>query len=109
MYIPQELNVPLLFGGFIAWWVSSRSKDEKLNNARLQRGTLIASGLIAGGSLFGVLNAFMRFGINQFSLDVHPYMESWAGSTNGEIAGLIAFALLFAYALWDSMRARPEE
>jgi putative OPT family oligopeptide transporter len=109
MYIPQELNVPLLFGGFIAWWVSSRSKDEKLNSARLQRGTLIASGLIAGGSLFGVLNAFMRFGINQFELDVHPYMDTWAGSPAGEITGLIAFALLFAYALWDSMRAKPED
>jgi putative OPT family oligopeptide transporter len=109
MYIPQELNVPLLFGGFVAWWVSSRSKDEKLNNARLQRGTLIASGLIAGGSLFGVLNAFMRFGINEFELNVDPYLTTWAGSTSGEITGLIAFALLFTYALWDSMRAKPED
>jgi putative OPT family oligopeptide transporter len=109
MYIPQELNVPLLFGGFVAWWVSSRSKDEKLNNARLQRGTLIASGLIAGGSLFGVLNAFMRFGINEFELNVDPYLSTWAGSTSGEITGLIAFALLFTYALWDSMRAKPED
>ena len=60
MYIPQELNTPLLFGGFIAWFVSTRTKNEKLNNARFQRGTLIASGFIAGGALFGVFNAFLE-------------------------------------------------
>ena len=109
MYIPQELNVPLLFGGFIAGGVSRSSSDQKLNTARSQRGTLIASGLIAGGSLFGVLNAFMRFGINQFELNVDPFQASWAESTGGQITGLIAFLLLFTYAFWDSMRAKKED
>ncbi len=109
MYIPQELNTPLLFGGFIAWLVSTRSKNEKLNNARLQRGTLIASGFIAGGALLGVFNAFLRFIDQQWSFGYAGWFnEHWAESTNGEIAGLTMFALLFAYALWDSMRAKEE-
>ncbi|MGB9592238.1 MAG: OPT/YSL family transporter, partial [Candidatus Kryptoniota bacterium] len=61
MYIPQELNTPLLVGGAIAWFVSTRSKDPVLNNHRQHRGTLIASGFIAGGALLGVLNAFLKF------------------------------------------------
>lgn len=102
MYIPQELNTPLVAGGLIAWWVKSRSKDEKLNNARYSRGMLIASGFIAGGALFGVLNAFLRFA------DVEMAIEHWAETPGGEFAGLVMFVLLFAYALWDSMRAKAE-
>jgi putative OPT family oligopeptide transporter len=109
MYIPQELNTPLLFGGFIAWFVSTRTKNEKLNNARLQRGTLIASGFIAGGALFGVFNAFLKFIDQQWSFGYASWNnELWAGSTNGEIAGLVMFVLLFAYALWDSMRGKED-
>jgi putative OPT family oligopeptide transporter len=110
MYIPQELNTPLVFGGLVAWWVTTRSKNEKLNNARFSRGTLIASGFIAGGSLFGVLSAFMKF----FDQEVWSfgyanwYATSWADSHSGEITGLIMFALLCSYALWDSMRAKEE-
>lgn len=107
MYIPQELNTPLLFGGFIAWFVSTRTKNEKLNNARFQRGTLIASGFIAGGALFGVLNAFLKFIDQQWPFGYASWNnEQWSGSTNGEIAGLVLFILLFAYALWDSMRGK---
>ncbi len=102
MYIPQELNVPLVFGGLVAWWVTTRTKDEKINNARFSRGTLIASGFIAGGSLFGVINALFKF----FGFDW--YNAHWAESAGGEITGLIMFILLFVYALWDSMRAKVE-
>jgi putative OPT family oligopeptide transporter len=109
MYIPQELNTPLVFGGIVAWFVSTRTTNEKLNNARFQRGTLIASGFIAGGALFGVFNAFLKFIDQQWSFGyTNWYFTSWAESTNGEIAGLAAFALLFAYALWDSMRGKEE-
>jgi putative OPT family oligopeptide transporter len=109
MYIPQELNTPLLLGGIVAWWVTSRGKNEKLNNARFSRGTLIASGFIAGGALFGVLYAFLRF-MDQFVyMGVMSWMStSWAGSANGEISGLIAFIALVSYALWDTMRAKEE-
>jgi putative OPT family oligopeptide transporter len=107
MYIPQELNTPLVFGGLVAWFVSTRSKNEKLNNARLQRGTLIASGFIAGGALLGVLNAFLKFIDQEWPFGYTSwYHEEWARSTNGEIAGLVMFVLLFAYALLDSMRAK---
>ena len=107
MYIPQELNTPLLFGGFIAWFVSTRTKNENLNNARFQRGTLIASGFIAGGALLGVVNAFLKFIDQQWSFGYASWNnENWAGSANGEITGLVMFALLFSYALWDSMRGK---
>ncbi len=109
MYIPQELNVPLVFGGFVAWFVSTRTKNERLNNARLQRGTLIASGFIAGGALLGVINALLRFVDQQWKFGYSSwYNTNWAESTNGEILGLIMFILLFAYAMWDSIRAKEE-
>lgn len=109
MYIPQELNVPLVFGGLVAWWVSTRTKNEKLNNARLSRGTLIASGFIAGGSLFGVLNAFLKFADQQTSFGYEQwFMASWAETHGAEIVGLIMFALLFAYTVWDAMRGKEE-
>jgi hypothetical protein len=103
------LNTPLLIGGAIAWFVSSRSKDEKLNNARTQRGTLIASGFIAGGALLGVVNAFLKFIDQQAPFGYTAWFNSaWAESSNGEITGLIMFLLLCGYALWDSMRGKKE-
>jgi putative OPT family oligopeptide transporter len=102
MYIPQELNTPLLFGGLVAWYVTSRSRDERVNNARFSRGTLIASGFIAGGSLFGVLNAFLKFG------GMDWYNAALAESETGEIIGLVMFIGLIAYSVWDSLRAKPE-
>ena len=110
MYIPQELNVPLVFGGLAAWWVTGRSKDEKLNNVRFSRGTLIASGFIAGGSLFGVLNAFLKFVDQQKPFGYSNwYLGHWAETHNAEIVGLIMFIALFAYTVWDSMRARIDD
>ena len=61
MFIPLELNTPLLIGGAINWYVGSRSKDQALNNARLEKGTLLSSGFIAGGALMGVVSAALRF------------------------------------------------
>ncbi len=107
MYIPQELNTPLLVGGAIAWLVSTRSKNEKLNIARLHRGTLIVSGFIAGGALLGVLNAFLKFIDMQWPFGYAGWFNvGWAESHGGEIAGLVMFILLCCYALWDSMRAK---
>ncbi len=102
MYIPQELNTPLLAGGLVAWFVSSRSKSEKVNNARLSRGTLIASGFIAGGSLFGVFGAFMKFG------GVDLLNSAWQETHVAESIGIVVFVLLAIYTIWDSMRAREE-
>ncbi|MDR3627308.1 MAG: OPT/YSL family transporter, partial [Ignavibacteriaceae bacterium] len=103
MYIPLELNTPLLVGGLIAHYVSTRSKDEKINTARRERGTLIASGFIAGGALMGVISALLRYlGFNWVS-------SEWQNSHSAELIALIAFALLCAYVIWDSMRGKPEK
>ena len=61
MFIPMELNLPLLVGGAMAWYVGSRSKDKAVNEARSEKGTLIASGFIAGGALMGVVSAILKF------------------------------------------------
>jgi putative OPT family oligopeptide transporter len=103
MYIPLELNTPLLVGGLISHFVSTRSKDEKVNNARRERGTLIASGFIAGGALMGVVSAFLRYaGYNWVSTE-------WFESHSAELIALIMFALLCSYMIWDSLRGKPEE
>lgn len=103
MYIPLELNTPLLVGGLIAHYVSTRSKDEKLNNARRERGTLIASGFIAGGALMGVISAFLRYlGYNWVNLE-------WAESHSAELLGIAMFAVICFYMIWDSLRGKPEE
>lgn len=103
MFIPLELNTPLLIGGLISHYVSTRSKNEKINNARRERGTLIASGFIAGGALMGVISAILRFaGFNWVNMD-------WFESHSAELVGLIAFIGLCAYMIWDAMRVKENE
>ena len=98
MFIPMELNAPLLVGGAIAWFVSTRSKDKELNDARRDRGTLIASGLIAGGALFGVFSALTRFFGGSFAVEMD-------GALNQGL-GCLMYVLIIAYLTMDSMRAR---
>ncbi|OIO24179.1 MAG: oligopeptide transporter, OPT family [Ignavibacteria bacterium CG1_02_37_35] len=103
MYIPLELNTPLLVGGLIAHFVSTRSKDEKLNTARRERGTLIASGFIAGGALMGVISAILRYsGFNWVN-------NAWFESHSAELLALVMFAIICAYMIWDSLRAKIGE
>jgi putative OPT family oligopeptide transporter len=103
MYIPLELNTPLLVGGLIAHYVSTRGKSEGLNNARRERGTLIASGFIAGGALMGVVSALLRyFGFNWIN-------EAWSDSKEAIVLGLTMFILICFYMIWDSLRAKEEE
>ena len=102
MYIPLELNTPLLVGGLIAHFVSTRSKDEKINNARRERGTLIASGFIAGGALMGVLSAFLRF------LNFNWVNNEWFESHSAELLAIVMFALICFYMIWDSLRGKPD-
>ena len=103
MYIPLELNTPLLVGGLIAHFVSTRSKDEKVNNARRERGTLIASGFIAGGALMGVVSAFLRW------KDYNWVNVEWSESHSAELLALIMFSVICVYMIWDSLRGKPEE
>lgn len=103
MFIPIELNIPLLIGGAISWYVSTRSKDKELNKVRLEKGTLLASGFIAGGALMGVVSAAIRFG------GVNLVNEDWIGNSLSEVVALVVYIALIAYLVWDSMRAKKED
>ena len=98
MFIPMQLNAPLLVGGLISWFVSSRSKDEAVNNARQERGTLLASGFIAGGALLGVVSAGMRF----FGFE---YTCTFS-ETQLQATGVIVYILLLAWFTWSCMKAK---
>ena len=98
MFIPMQLNAPLLVGGLISWVVSSRSKDEAVNNARQERGTLLASGFIAGGALLGVVSAGMRF----FGFE---YTCTFS-ETQLQATGIIVYILLLAWFTWSCLKAK---
>ena len=102
MFIPMYLNAPLVVGGLIAWFVSSRTKDEALNKARFDRGTLIASGFIAGGALMGVVSAVLKFAGADW------YLTEWAASKGAEWLGLAMYIAIAAYMIWHTMRAKKE-
>ena len=91
MFIPIELNVPLLVGGAVNWFVTSRSKDAAVNKARGEKGTLLASGFIAGGALMGVVSALLRFG------GFNPINDAWLACSLSELLSIGAYALLIAY------------
>ncbi|MGD9977141.1 MAG: OPT family oligopeptide transporter [Bacteroidales bacterium] len=103
MFIPLQLNTPLLVGGIIAHIVGSRSKDATVNRARKERGTLIASGFIAGGALMGVISAVLKFG------GINYVNAEWFESHTAEVIGFVMFLALCGYMIWESLRAKPEE
>ena len=97
MFIPLDLNLPLLVGGAINWYVTSRSKDGAVNRARGERGTLLASGFIAGGALMGVVSSAMRFsGLNFVNTE-------WLANPWSEICALAVYAVLIAYLVKASL------
>lgn len=100
MFIPMSLNAPLVVGGLVAWFVSNRSKDEALNKARFDRGTLIASGFIAGGALMGVLTATLKF------MDVQWEMTAWKESDGAQYVALAMYVVLIAYMTIHTLRAK---
>ena len=91
MFIPLELNIPLLVGGAINWFVTTRSDDKKVNDERGEKGTLIASGFIAGGALMGVVSALLRF------VGFNPINETWLANPLSEALSLAAYLLLITY------------
>ena len=103
MFIPMGLNAPLVVGGLVAWYVSSRSKDEATNKARFDRGTLIASGFIAGGALMGVVSAVLKFA------NVDWYLAGWASSKGAEWMAVVMYVAIIAYFAWHSLRAKAEK
>lgn len=103
MFIPMQLNAPLVVGGLVAWFVSTRSKDAGRNKARMDRGTLIASGFIAGGALMGVVSAVLKFA------GVEWYLTEWASSNAAEWTGLAMYVAIIVYFAWHTMRAKKED
>ncbi len=110
MFIPLQLNTPLVIGGLLSHWFSKSSKNEKLVNARNQRGILISSGFIAGAALFGVIGAVILFITGK---EDSMNLVNWTNITNGEnisqIIAFVAFALLIAYFVWESFRAKEDD
>ena len=100
MFIPLELNVPLVVGGAVNWYVTGRSKDTALNAERGEKGTLLASGFIAGGALMGVVSAAMRFG------GINLVNEAWVQNTWSEVLALGAYAILICYFIKSSMKTK---
>lgn len=92
MFIPIQLNLPLLIGGAVNWFVGSRSKSAEENKARVDKGTLIASGFIAGGALMGVVSALMKFGGIECSV-----ADAWWQNPMSEAVSLLAYVMLIAY------------
>ena len=98
MFIPLDLNIPLLVGGAINWYVTTRSKDKEVNDKRGEKGTLIASGFIAGGALMGVVSALLRFG------GFNPVSDEWLANPLSEFAALAAYVLLMGYFVWATKK-----
>jgi uncharacterized oligopeptide transporter (OPT) family protein len=99
MFIPIELNMPMLAGGAISWYVGSRSKDKELNAARVEKGTLIASGFIAGGALMGVVSAVLRFANVDMFMKPSPWTEPIA---------IIPYSAIIIYMIYASLKSKKE-
>jgi len=114
MYLPMELNSPLVMGALIGSLLGRSSKDQAVVKARQDKGTLIASGFIAGGALVGVLAALLKFFEDSArvtivpnltritTLGIGPWLEAW-----GNWLGLALFLALAAGVFWDASRERP--
>jgi putative OPT family oligopeptide transporter len=100
MYIPLELNTPILFGGLIAHLVAKSSKNEETSRRRRERGTLIASGFIAGGALMGVIGAILRYYNVNLSI-------GFAEQHGGEVLSVVMFIALMIYMYVDARRSSP--
>ena len=99
MFIPLQLNLPLIVGGAVNWYVTSRSTSAELNNLRGERGTLLASGFIAGGALMGVVSAAMQFGGISFA------NAEWLASAPAQWLSLAMYLLLIGYLTKASLSA----
>ena len=97
MFIPIDLNMPMLIGGAVSWFVSSRSKDKELNAERNEKGTLIASGFIAGGALMGVVSAILRFA----EVDMYMKPSPWT-----EPVAIIPYAAIIVYMIYAAMKVK---
>lgn len=104
MFIPLDLNLPLLVGGAIAWYVGSRSEEASVNEARKSKGTLIASGFIAGGALMGVVSAILKFAGVDWFLSSWNVVSPGATASGAEIIAVMPYLGLLAYTVFASLK-----
>lgn len=102
MFIPLQLNLPLIVGGFISWYVGSRSKDAALNKARKDKGTLLASGFIAGGALMGVVSAILKL------MGVDLISQVWLGNVWSHVVTVVMYIAIFYYLIRSSKKVEVE-
>ena len=102
MFIPIDLNLPLLVGGAISWFVSTRSSDAKVNAERQEKGTLIASGFIAGGALMGVVSAILKFA------NVDPFLTEW-NAQYGEAIAILPYIGIIVFFIGAAMKIKGKE
>ena len=106
MFIPIDLNLPLLLGGAIAWFVSTRSKDKEVNAARLEKGTLIASGFIAGGALMGVVSAILKFAGCDWFLKGWNTVAAGHAASGAEAIAIVPLVAICAYMILSSLKRK---
>ena len=103
MFIQLELNLPLLVGGAINWYVTSRSKDASVNAERGEKGTLLASGFIAGGALMGVVSSILRY------CEIDFINTEWLDNPMSQVVSLIAYICLITYLIKASMNIKKNK
>ncbi len=121
MFIPLSLNAPLLVGGLVAWYVSTRSKDKAINSARNEKGTLVASGFIAGGALMGVVSAIIKFSglhltipfgketaTNPTTGEMMEIVTYWHETTGGQWMSLVAYGALIGFFVWFVLKEKKQ-
>ncbi len=114
MYLPLHLNTPILAGGIVAHIVSTRSKREEVNNARREKGTLIASGFIAGGAIMGVVAALVLFfgrmivGSEEWTVNKALGLEAWTPSPGSAVLSVVMFVALCVYTVRAALGAKKE-
>lgn len=104
MYLPIQLNTAVLLGGFISYLVGKSSRDEKIAKERKERGILVASGFIAGGSIAGVFAAVIAaiFG----DIDIFAKIGISYGDNASEMVAIIMLALLSIFMYQYSKRVK---
>lgn len=121
MFIPLSLNAPLLIGGLVAWYVSTRSTDKAINNARNEKGNLVASGFIAGGALMGVVSAIIKFSglhltipfsketaTNPATGELVELITYWHQTTGGQWMSLVAYGALIGFFVWFVLKDKKQ-
>ena len=104
MYIPIELNAPLLVGALVAWLVRRKNHAAAEGEGQQDRGTLIASGLIAGGALIGVISSLIKWMEAQSGKTIVPDLNNTGPA--GNVIALGAFIALCTAVYFASLNRK---